>query len=100
MSGTDASSRFRKRPSESSFETGSTCERPGEVADDRAHRAPAARPGGRKLRGESVPRTSRAHSRAISSTSWWRRKKPASPSSSMSASSLSSRASGSLRARG
>ena len=60
----------------------------GEVADDRADRAPASAARREEAaRGESVPRTSRAHSRASSSTSWWRRKKPASPSSSISASS-------------
>ena len=70
---------------------------PGEVADDRAHGAPRPRPGREKARGESVPRTSRAHTRAISSTSWWSRKNPASPGTSMSASSLSRRASACVR---
>ena len=65
---------------------------PGQVADDRADRAAPPRPGGRNMRGESRPRTSSAHSRAISSTSWWRRKNPASPSFSISASSPSRRA--------
>ena len=42
----------------------------GEVADDRADASfPGRDPAGGSARGESVPRTSRAHSRAISSTS-------------------------------
>ena len=45
MSGTDASSRFRNRPSESPDSTGSTCERPGQVADDRADARAAAAAG-------------------------------------------------------
>src|SRR4029079_14354979 len=56
---------------------------------------PRPRPGGRTLRATELPRTSTAHSRASSSTSQWSRKKPASPSSSISFSSSSRR----LRAR-
>ena len=48
MSGTEASSRLRKRPSESSFETGIDVREAGEVADDRADRAPPAAAGREK----------------------------------------------------
>ena len=61
----------------------------GQVADDRADRAAAPRPGGRTLRATEPPRTSSAHSRASSSTSQWSRKNPARPSSSISFSSSS-----------
>lgn len=98
MSGTAPTSSLRKRPEKSFALTGSMWERPVRKQTIELTLEPRPRPGGRIARAEAGPRTSTATSRASTSRSWWRRKKPERPSVRIVFNSLSSRARASARA--